>query len=495
MNLVDSVSSDGRKYKSLIQLSHSHFFERKYSSITDAIGDGLPHAKWDMIAKIMLAVTTLDEEKKVHCFIVDCTPQSRQYAKKMQERYITHYPNPAPGNKPICVGHAYSVLVRLPSDPAARAKHWVNPLSAKMVKSSQKGNEVGMHQLVDYIKSHALSGEMTISVGDTLYGSKNCRKIALELEKHVHIFRLNSTRNVFFMPSDVECDSSRKGRKKEFGDKMHLPDVDIHPKPDQETQTYWTTKKGKQYRVVIKCWNNMLLRGSRDFRSSKYPLNIIQVTVINEENELVFKKPLWLAVLGGNRHQLSLVEVYENYKARYDIEHFFRFGKQNLLMDSYQTTEIEHEESWWQLCMLAYTQLYLAREIVPSMPEPWERYLPEYKDTENKKNFVSSPSKTQHGFSSLLKIIGTPAQPPVPRGNPQGRKTGETQLKKETVPVIFKSKKTPKKADEAIVSGSEKATDISDLKRMDELLIFVRKSLEQMGLSVPDFSEVLLDSS
>jgi len=43
-------------------------------------------------------------------FGVDTTPALRPYAKKLEDRGIVHYPNPAPGNKPIGVGHSYSIL-------------------------------------------------------------------------------------------------------------------------------------------------------------------------------------------------------------------------------------------------------------------------------------------------------------------------------------------------------------------------------------------------
>jgi len=32
----------------------------------------------------------------------------------MREKEIVHFPNPAPGNKPICVGHQYSLLAMAP---------------------------------------------------------------------------------------------------------------------------------------------------------------------------------------------------------------------------------------------------------------------------------------------------------------------------------------------------------------------------------------------
>ena len=44
-------------------------------------------------------------------------------------------------------------------------------------------------------------------------------------------------------------------------------------------------------------------------------------------------------------------------------------------MDKIQTPDVRHEESWWQLVMIAYTQLYLSRFIANNHPNPWEKYL------------------------------------------------------------------------------------------------------------------------
>ena len=84
-----------------------------------------------------------------------------------------------------------------------------------------------------------------------------------------------------------------------------------------------------------------------------------------------------LAVSMGQRgKELSLSEAWEAYRRGYDVEHFFRFGKQRLLMTAYQTPEVQHEENWWQLAQLTYVQLWLARYLAEAMPRPWERYFP-----------------------------------------------------------------------------------------------------------------------
>ena len=490
MNLLDALSCHGREYDSVVQLSNSQYFERQYSSITDAIADGLPDAYWDEIRKLIFQYNYDDAKDKPYRFIVDCTANPRPYSKKLDDRHITHYPNPAPGNKPICVGHQYSVLTLLPNEESSRSKNWLVPVSAKRVSSSNKGNEAGMTQIVNTIQEFELNGKLSISIGDSLYGTEQCRMTASMQNDLVHIFRLNSKRNVFLKPQE---DSKSKGRKKEYGFKMKLSDVSTHQECHESIQTQWITKKGKKHSVNIKLWKDVLLRGSRKFRSSQHPLNIIQITVTNDKGESVFKKPMWLAVIGDRRDEISTIDIYNNYKSRYNIEHFFRFGKRNLMMDSYQTPDIEHEELWWQFCMIAYSQLHMAKNLVKAIPEPWERYSKSYKESDKKG--LTSPSQTQRGFSTLLNQIGTPANNPSPRGKAPGRIAGSTQEARVNKEIIFKTKKPTTKLKENILSDLESDGNISNPKRIDALIETVQKSLTEMNISKEKFSEILINSS
>ena len=42
---------------------------------------------------------------------------------------------------------------------------------------------------------------------------------------------------------------------------------------------------------------------------------------IKEAGEKLFLRPLWIAVFGKRRYEISLEEVYDRYRCRYDIEH------------------------------------------------------------------------------------------------------------------------------------------------------------------------------
>jgi len=275
---------------------------------------------------------------------------------------------------------------------------------------------------------------------------------------------------------------------------MILNDISSHSEPDIKDQTKWTSRKNKDYKVSISCWRDMLLRGSRQFRSSKHPINLIKICVEDQNGKMLYKKPLWLAVFGNFRNEISLIECYQNYSSRYDIEHFFRFGKRKLLIGAYQTPELEHEELWWNFCLLAYAQLYFGRTLSPLLPESWERYLPEYKSTDMKDQNVTTPSQTQRGFHKILNEIGSPAEPCIARGKPCGRINGELLQKRNNCPIIFKGLKREPKPAETIISGLEQPPVSSNIKRIADLLSSVHFSIKSLKISSEEFAKMLVDT-
>jgi hypothetical protein len=114
------------------------------------------------------------------------------------------------------------------------------------------------------------------------------------------------------------------------------------------------------------------------------------------------------------------------------VEHFYRYGKQRLLMAAYQTPIVEHEENWWQIVQLAYIQLWLARSLAVALPRPWERYLPPPEPG------CAAPATVQRNFERIIQEIGTPAQSPKPRGNSPGRTKGTKLPARPRLPVITK---------------------------------------------------------
>ena len=147
----------------------------------------------------------------------------------------------------------------------------------------------------------------------------------------------------------------------------------------------------------------------------QYPLRLVRVRFFQNNGDKVYAQPLWLIVMGERRLEIKLEEIFSAYQQRYDMEHFFRFGKQKLLFDHYQTPEVRHEENWWQIAHLAYLQLWIAHQYASNQPRPWERYLPEMKVKR------PSPAMVQRSMGTIIRQFGTPANIPKRRGYSLGR--------------------------------------------------------------------------
>jgi hypothetical protein len=131
---------------------------------------------------------------------------------------------------------------------------------------------------------------------------------------------------------------------------------------------------------------------------------------------------------------LSLSDIYHAYVQRFDLEHFFRFGKQKLLLADFQTPATDREEKWWQLVHLAYAQLWMARHVAHGLPRPWERSLPTMRSRR------ISPTLVQRDFARIIRQLGTPAQPPKRRGYSPGRRKGTKLTPRPRLKVVVKGR-------------------------------------------------------
>ncbi len=484
--LMDANSASNKPINSVVHLSKSEFFTREYPSITDALTDGLEKAQWSNIQKLVWENTRSNDKATYQRFIVDATPQDRLHAKTLKDRAIVHKANPAPGNKPICAGHEYSTLVYVPPGSSEERKRWVVPLSTERVPSGQKGHDFGMDQLGTTLQALGLEDELTVSLCDSAYATEYCRKKTSTIKNHIHISRLRNNRKLFEL---VSSETNSGGRPLIYGKKMRLNKPDTFLPHDEQITIPTTSKNGSQFYLEITGWNTVSFRGSRSFKANEHPFRLIRALVFDEHGNSAHKKPLWLAIFGEHRLKLSLHECVDNYHDRYDIEHYFRFGKQRLLMDSYQTCHTEHEEGWWKFCALCYCQLYLSNTLCQGIAEPWERYLPEFKQ-QDKQKIISAPF-VQRGFAKLLRNIGSPAKKPVPRGNPLGRKSGGKVVKRESSPITFKRKLTDN-SKKSVSSTFEKSSADPKPQNSGNILETLRLMLENINMPMEKFFQLAM---
>ena len=207
----------------------------------------------------------------------------------------------------------------------------------------------------------------------------------------------------------------------------------------QITETNYISKRGSKILVRIEGYNDLLMRGKRKCPMHQCLMRVVRIRAFKPDGKPLYPRPLWLTITGKRRMELSLIEIWQAFSQRYDIEHYFRFGKQRLLMDAYQTPIVEHEESWWQFTMLAYVQLFLAAPLAKLLPRPWES------KSKSESTTIASPSATVRDFERIIRQIGTPALSPKTRGFSSGTPPGRTLAPRERIPLIIKAKKKPKK--------------------------------------------------
>jgi len=423
MELIDAICSNPYA-RSVVEYSLTPCFRRSYSTIFKAINE----MELDDLATVRLLAPYLPRPKQRSFWLLatDVTPQPRQFAHTLADRGMVYQPNTIKGNIPVTIGHQYSTTVLLPEAEAGMSPSWVIPLMTCRVSTDEDKELVGSEQIDALLKEAKLpfSKSLCVDVGDSSYSKPACLHSNRHHPNLVTIVRARGTR-VFYQQFVPDPDETKRpvGCPRKYGERFSLQEADTWHQPDEQMTITQRSRRGKTYHIKLKAWHNMLMPGKRKPKRLPmhlHPFTLVQIVRYDEKGELACKRPLWLIAIGERRHELSVLDIKKAYDRRYDIEHFFRFGKQRLLLASFQTPEDGREEKWWQLTHLAYAQLWMARHAACSLPRPWERNLPEMKKG------LLSPTMVQRDFGRIIRQIGTPAKPPKVRfisfGRPKGTK-------------------------------------------------------------------------
>lgn len=302
------------------------------------------------------------------------------------------------------------------------------------MRVGESSAEVGAGQVTALLCDPELpfGEEFCVQVADSSYSTPAFLSRVMVHPNLVTVVRVRSNR-VFYQTPPHHDGPRYRGHPLWYGQHFDLKDETTWSTPAHVTQTSLTTQRGKCLMVSLKAWHNLRMKGSKSYPIHEHPFTLMQVQITAPNGEQVFD-PMWLIVMGNRRHELSLLEIWQSYRQRFDLEHFFRFGKQRLLMTAYQTPDEQHEENWVQLCLLAYVQLWVVRDLSMHLPRSWERYLPT-----TPKN-VATPTAVQQDFARIISLISTPAAASKPRGKSPGRAKGDSVEKRERHPVIKKGK-------------------------------------------------------
>jgi hypothetical protein len=158
MDLLDAICSNNHA-PSVVQLSLNPLFRGGYSTIFKAIGESIsaePSKEDEQESKdsppleekkfqcIDLISQVVPQPKQRHFFLMgqDCTSIGRPFAKSLEDRGMVHQPTQIKGNKPITIGHSYSLLAVLPERNNEDAP-WTIPLDMSRVPTELDFGQIG----------------------------------------------------------------------------------------------------------------------------------------------------------------------------------------------------------------------------------------------------------------------------------------------------------------------------------------------------------------
>lgn len=387
----------------------------------------------------------------------DISSLPKKYSPTLQNRRYVYKPNnQVKGNRPVEVGYEFSTVglsCRRPLYGLSPAV-WNLPLSMRLVPSGVNKNSFTADQVNDLLSNEELffDKELVVNALDSNYSSPEYIAQTHSNKNLVNVIRLASNRNVWKKLNEEQVNQRRsenddnRGADAIYGEKYKLSEVEQWNLPIEKQNRFGIKLgNGKTCVVVVDQWEEMMLRSKRKKSMKDKPFGLFRIQLLDSETEQpLFKKCMWLGVWGARRIELNLEEIFWCYRNRYDIEHFFRFGKQKLLLDKYQTPDEEHLANWLEIVSLAYWMLWAAQDEAVHCSQKWQQYDKNFKKRA-KQGAKLTPSQVQLQLANIISRFEQTPFLPKPQKKGKGRQIGQTQAKRMKYPVLKKKKRQKKR--------------------------------------------------
>jgi hypothetical protein len=390
--LIDAVLCADQP-TTLVRLSLSPAFRRRWPSTCDALADG----SLDSAALRRLFVRSLPKEasKQREIWALDGTVWPRPAAATSPERTWEYRPVAGRPQKHLVPAWEYQWLVALPQP----GRSWVLPLDVR-----RRGPSVGtpthlaIEQLRAALSERPADAPRPVVVLDSHYAP--CEFAAAQLAADV-LVRLPVRRRVYRATGPYVG----RGAPRKHGPALALHQPATHGTPD----LLLTTHLPAYGRVSVQVWLQV-----HDRVLPHATFTLVGITVEHLPRQDRQPKPLWLAWIGGPL-PTDLLDLLRWYQCRFLVEHGFRFVKHALGWSTIRPRRPAAADRWSWLISAAVWQLWLARPLLADTRMPWERSLADHYVT---------PGRIRRGFNRLLITLGTPARVARARGKSPGRLLG-----------------------------------------------------------------------
>lgn len=439
-NLVMALSSY-EDTKSVVGLSESPLFLHEYSSIRDGI-HGLGDVESEVYERMQdirelgldyMTATCGDLSRDWLVLQTDASGVKKPHSNCLEERqYIKISNNVIPSNKPITVGYPIS-LVNVSIPPLSNK--WSVPLDIRRIKSNESAVSCAIGQIEALLKVSEkeeegsnidFSKQRIINTLDSGYSCPEYISSVYAHENLVNLIRFRYGKKVWLqLPKELGTEGVSIGSPKIYGGKYYLTDhtetksyhrkgesyevyqQSIYDLPHQDyVELEGQTSKGRNLKIVLHRWNNLLIRTQGGHKMKDKPFDIVASKVIDADTGvLVFNKTMFTAIQGQQKDEITTQQAFETYRHRYDIEPSIKFCKQKLMLEKYQTPDVQHFDNWLVVVMTAFWLLFTAARDVKYTPKKWQQYKVKNKkavEQTDKNEVILSPCQTRQAAQALF---------------------------------------------------------------------------------------------
>ncbi|MDQ5852383.1 MAG: transposase [Chloroflexota bacterium] len=400
LELIDAVAQTPRPH-SPAELSLA--MQRHWTTLYDA----LRHGGFDLDVLRPLLVKTAHTAAPYRVaggrvVVVDHSGYPRPAARTVAERERYHGPN---DSRPV--GHRYSWLSQLVDD----ASPWVAPLDVERIGPTSTPVGTALTQVERLAKT---SDDPLLVVGDREYGVNEILRRVRQVPGVPVTWVTRLRTNLVFYQAPPPRAPGQKGRPRQYGARVQLNDPTTWPDPAWRVTE--PTPSGE--RVELRGWADWRRRGI-----AETPVQIVQVRVLRADGQPKYAQPLWLMVVG----QLDWVVIAPVYRRRWCEETWHAQAKELLGWSRAQLGDVERQDRWTWVVLLAAWPLLLARDVARDCPRPWERRV------------GSGPlplARVQRDYGRILREFGLGVPAPKPRGKAPGRPPGTRLEPKPRQPLL-----------------------------------------------------------
>lgn len=401
--LMDALTCEPEA-RSLPELSLSPTFRRKWGSVYEALSDGrIDDGRWTECWTSAL----LSQHQGPVWVSLDSTSIARPEAETSPDRGMIYVPNLPHAKRPVSVGWQFSTVMLLPETRSS----WGAILSQRRIKSGETAVQVAVDQLLHL---QALLPEQTRVLADRWYASgpfvSACQRLQMAT-----LLRLKRNRKLY-RPAPAPAEGKRGAPRKD-GTLFQGSKPETWGEPDEQ----WQGNDEHHRPVQVQAWHHLHFRQAREVNLTVF--RVLRPHVQESKRE---RRESWFVWVGST--PLALEEVVSSYQHRFSHEHTYRFLKQDLLWTKARVRTPEQFERWSLLVATAMNQLVLARHGGQALFRPWEA-----------RRSVLTPRQVRRLMPAILMQVGTPTQPPKPRGKSPGRARGTRLVPRSRFDVVRKS--------------------------------------------------------